>query len=138
MQVALRMRTRGQREGTQPGDVVQYIICKDTSDGAGTSGGAAALANRAYHPQEVLENSALQVDVHYYLSHQLHPVVSRLCAPLDATSGARLAECLGLDPSKFRSSAPSADAIAEVCSPQSHVDLFFYGTCCSRGAQQPL
>ena len=31
---------------------------------------------------------------------QIHPVVSRLCASIQGTSPARLAECLGLDSSK--------------------------------------
>jgi DNA polymerase alpha subunit A len=109
------MRSKGHREGTQPGDVVQYVICKDTADGSvAAPSGSSALAARAYHPLEVLENTALQVDVHYYLSHQLHPVMSRLCAPLDTTSDAHLAECLGLDPTKFRSRAPVAETIAVV------------------------
>nr|CAB3446558.1 unnamed protein product [Digitaria exilis] len=34
---------------------------------------------------------------------QIHPVVSRLCASIQGTSPARLAECLGLDSSKFQS-----------------------------------
>ena len=33
---------------------------------------------------------------------QVHPVVSRLCAPLEGTDGGRLAECLGLDPTRFK------------------------------------
>ena len=113
LQVALRMRARGAREGTQPGDTVQYVICKDCGGGGGGGEGGAGLAQRAYHPQEVLDNPNLQVDAQYYLSHQLHPVVARLCAPLEATSDARLAECLGLDPARFRSAAPAYDAIAE-------------------------
>ncbi|KVI09047.1 DNA-directed DNA polymerase, family B [Cynara cardunculus var. scolymus] len=34
---------------------------------------------------------------------QIHPVVSRLCASIEGTSPACLADCLGLDPSKFQS-----------------------------------
>ena len=33
---------------------------------------------------------------------QVHPVVTRLCAPIEGTDPARLADCLGLDPSRFR------------------------------------
>lgn len=33
---------------------------------------------------------------------QIHPVVSRLCASIQGTSPARLAECLGLDSAKVR------------------------------------
>jgi len=34
-------------------------------------------------------------DVKYYLSSQVHPVVSRLCDPIDGTDAARIAQCLG-------------------------------------------
>lgn len=34
-------------------------------------------------------------DTHYYLAQQIHPVVSRLCDPIEGTDAARLAECLG-------------------------------------------
>lgn len=108
------MRARGARDGTRAGNVVQYVICKDSGVEDRTNAKAAGLASRAYHPDEVVENAALAVDTHYYLSHQLHPVVSRLCAPLDLTSDARLAECLGLDPSSFKRSAPAVDKLAAV------------------------
>ncbi len=46
---------------------------------------------------------------------QVHPVVSRLCAPVEGTDAAHLADCLGLDPAKFRQqvNAASADAREE-------------------------
>ena len=46
---------------------------------------------------------------------QVHPVVSRLCAPIEGTDAAHLADCLGLDPAKFRQQviASSADAREE-------------------------
>lgn len=34
---------------------------------------------------------------------QIHPVISRLCASIQGTSPARLADCLGLDSSKVNS-----------------------------------
>jgi len=40
----------------------------------------------------------------YYLSQQLHPVVARLCDPLEGTDASRLALCLGLDPNDYKSS----------------------------------
>lgn len=48
----------------------------------------------------------LKIDVNYYLAHQIHPVVSRLVAPIEGTSPARIAECLGLDPSGYRRQGP--------------------------------
>lgn len=34
-------------------------------------------------------------DTKYYLASQVHPVVSRLCDPIEGTDAAHLAECLG-------------------------------------------
>lgn len=34
-------------------------------------------------------------DTKYYLAQQLHPVVSRLCDPIDGTDAGHIAECLG-------------------------------------------
>ena len=39
-------------------------------------------------------------------------MVSRLCAPIEGTDAARLADCLGLDVSKYRGSA-SGEATAD-------------------------
>ena len=39
---------------------------------------------------------------------QVHPVVSRLCAPIEGTDGAHIADCLGLDPARFRGSGGAA------------------------------
>lgn len=39
---------------------------------------------------------------------QVHPVVLRLCAPIEGTDAARLADCLGLDPAKYHAAAAGA------------------------------
>lgn len=57
-------------------------------------------AERAFHPTEV-QNLDLRPDVEYYIQHQLFPPVQRLCAHVQGTSPARIAECLGLSPAKF-------------------------------------
>lgn len=36
------------------------------------------------------------------MTQQIHPVVSRLCDPIEGTDAVRIAECLGLDGSNFR------------------------------------
>jgi hypothetical protein len=43
---------------------------------------------------------------------QVHPVVSRLCAPIEGTDAARLADCLGLDTAKYHS-APSGESLRD-------------------------
>lgn len=42
-------------------------------------------------------------EIFFLFGHQIHPVVSRLCASIEGTSPSMLADCLGLDPSKFQS-----------------------------------
>ncbi|CAI5934027.1 unnamed protein product [Closterium sp. NIES-64] len=68
-----------------------------------SSSGAGGIAERARHVDELRSaESEWDVDREYYLAHQVHPVVARLCAPIEGTDAARLADCLGLDSSKYR------------------------------------
>ena len=87
------MNSKGGKK-LKAGDTVAYVICDDGSQLAATQ--------RAFHVDEVRESSELKVDTQYYLAQQLHPVVSRLCDPLEATDAARIAQCLGLDPEQYR------------------------------------
>lgn len=41
-------------------------------------------------------NDALKIDVKYYLSQQIHPVVMRLCLPLEDIDAKMIAEHLGI------------------------------------------
>lgn len=113
--VAARRKAAGKREGVSPGETVPYIICvhkqlpASSSDGQDPAGQqqerrqATSFAERAYHPEELREsNGTLAIDLDYYLGQQVHPVVSRLCAPIEGTDGAHLADCLGLDPTRFK------------------------------------
>lgn len=50
---------------------------------------------RAYHPEELKSNETLKPDIKYYLSQQIHPVVSRLCDPIEGVDSAQIAEHLG-------------------------------------------
>lgn len=40
-------------------------------------------------------------DLEWYLKQQVHPPVSRLCEPIEGTDISHIADCLGLDGSKF-------------------------------------
>lgn len=106
VEVALRLRKLGYTSGCSAGDTVPYIICCEQGfvmKGKGSST-SAGIAQRARHPDELTkDNENLMIDIDYYLAQQIHPVVSRLCASIDGTSPACLADCLGLDPSKFQS-----------------------------------
>lgn len=94
VQVAMRLNSKSGGKHLKAGDTVSYVICEDGSNLAATQ--------RAYHVDELKDNDKLKVDVNYYLSQQIHPVVSRLCDPIEGTDAARIAECLGLDPSNYK------------------------------------
>ncbi|KAF9116488.1 DNA polymerase alpha catalytic subunit [Mortierella sp. AM989] len=97
VQVALRLKRKG--ISIRAGDTVPYVICID--ENSPTQRGS--YAERAYHPDEVTAESGLTIDFEYYLNQQVHPPLDRLCGPIEGTDATRLAECLGLDTSKFRS-----------------------------------
>ncbi|XP_077230680.1 DNA-directed DNA polymerase [Tasmannia lanceolata] len=101
VQVALRLKQSGYSTGCSPGDTIPYVICCQQGIDSVSSTG---IAQRARHPDELKKdnNDNWMIDIDYYLSQQIHPVVSRLCASIQGTSPARLADCLGLDSSKFQ------------------------------------
>lgn len=45
---------------------------------------------------EKREREDLKIDVKYYLSQQIHPVVTRLCEPIDGIDAIQIAETLGM------------------------------------------
>ncbi|XP_022101936.1 DNA polymerase alpha catalytic subunit-like [Acanthaster planci] len=91
--VALWLNSQGGKK-VGAGDTVSYVVCED--------GSVLPASQRAYHPEEVQKQDHLKVDTKYYLAQQVHPVVSRLCDPIEGTDAARIAECLGLDPAGYR------------------------------------
>ncbi|KAK8687216.1 hypothetical protein V6N13_086043 [Hibiscus sabdariffa] len=106
VQVALRMKQSGYSTGCSAGDTIPYIICCEQGASSSNSTG---IAYRAKHPDELKKDEGKwMIDIDYYLSQQIHPVVSRLCASIQGTSPERLADCLGLDSSKFRSKSSEA------------------------------
>ncbi|KAH9933419.1 ribonuclease H-like domain-containing protein [Fomitopsis serialis] len=104
VQVALRMKARG---GTaRSGDVIPYVFCLGENGESAKS----AQADKAKHPDEVRKTgSGLKTDYEYYLSQQILPPVERLCEPIEGTDRARLAECLGLDASRYRTSTTESE-----------------------------
>ncbi|CAB4056412.1 POLA1 [Lepeophtheirus salmonis] len=106
VQVALRMNSVVGGKRLKSGDTVPYVICLDGTDRPATQ--------RGFHIDEVAnENSNLKVDTKYYLSQQLHPVLSRICDPLDGTDSSRIAQCLGLDPDQFKKIIRSTESNEE-------------------------
>ena len=77
------------------GNVVSYVICEDHSGNSATK--------RAYSKSELLKSpDKLTLDTKYYLTQQIHPVVSRLCEPIEGIDAYHVAESLGLDPAGFK------------------------------------
>lgn len=107
VQVALRLMSRG--KAVRPGQEIEYVIC-EAPDGDGPK---ASLADRARHHHELSLDPSLRIDLAWYKKQQVHPLVSRLLATVEGTSQARIAECLGMDGSRFAQAAMARDA-AEV------------------------
>ncbi|KAH8116362.1 hypothetical protein DFH11DRAFT_1580132 [Phellopilus nigrolimitatus] len=96
--VALRMKSKGQ--SARAGDVIPYIFCLSTNGDSTKS----TQADKAHHPDELRRaNGTLQIDFEHYLSQQVLPPIERPMRAHRGTDRARLAECLGLDPGRFRS-----------------------------------
>ncbi|KAG2147493.1 hypothetical protein DEU56DRAFT_899384 [Suillus clintonianus] len=75
--------------GARNGDVIPYVFC--VAPGEETV--KTAQADRAKHPDEIKKAAGeLVVDYEHYLANQ----------PIEGTDRARLAECLGLDPGRYR------------------------------------
>lgn len=77
------------------GDTVPYVICCDIDM-------TKSFALRAHHPDDFKRDADLKIDLDYYLNVQVFPPVSRLCQYIEGTNSSFLAECLGLDSSKYR------------------------------------
>uniref|UniRef100_A0A3P9JM83 DNA polymerase n=1 Tax=Oryzias latipes TaxID=8090 RepID=A0A3P9JM83_ORYLA len=92
--VALWINSQGGRR-VKAGDTISYLICKD--------GSTLAASQRAYALEQLQKQEGLSVDTQYYLAQQIHPVVSRICEPIEGIDGVLIATWLGLDPSHFRS-----------------------------------
>lgn len=103
VQVALKRLAKGKQVKAK--DVMAFVICGNSS------GSAENAAKNAHELDEVMaKDSDLKPDVDYYLHKQILPPVERLCAPISGTNVTLLAECLGLDTSKYRVSGASKAA----------------------------
>eukprot|EP01124_Arcella_intermedia_P024561 TRINITY_DN4165_c0_g1_i4.p1 TRINITY_DN4165_c0_g1~~TRINITY_DN4165_c0_g1_i4.p1 ORF type:complete len:1349 (+),score=392.60 TRINITY_DN4165_c0_g1_i4:85-4047(+) len=86
--VALANKKRGLP--VHSGDFIEYVITT----------GEESVALRAKNPDQL--GGEVKIDFEWYLANQIHPTISRLCAPIEGTDSALIAECLGLDPTKFK------------------------------------
>jgi len=105
VQVGLKLIARG--KPVRAKDVMSFIITGSNASSA------EAAASAAFPPDDVMKSdSDLKPDIDYYLHKQILPPVERLCAPIQLTNITRLAECLGLDTSKYRISSGAAGGLA--------------------------
>ncbi|CAM4722751.1 unnamed protein product [Leuciscus chuanchicus] len=91
--VALWINSQGGKK-VKAGDTVSYVICQDGSN--------LAASQRAYALEQLQKQPGLSLDTQYYLSQQVHPVVGRICEPIEGIDSVLIATWLGLDPSHFR------------------------------------
>ncbi|XP_026764264.2 DNA polymerase alpha catalytic subunit isoform X2 [Galleria mellonella] len=117
VQVALRLNSKNSRR-FKKGDTVPYVIC---DDGTGKS-----ATQRAYHIEELKNSEHLKIDYKYYLAHQLHPVISRICEPIDGMDPSRVADCLGLDPSGYKQLLKREDTNTESFEVQNDQEKYRY------------
>ncbi|XP_031439703.1 DNA polymerase alpha catalytic subunit [Clupea harengus] len=91
--VALWINSQGGKK-VKAGDTVSYVICQDGSN--------LGASQRAYALEQLQKQPTLSLDTQYYLAQQVHPVVGRICDPIEGIDGVLIASWLGLDPSQFR------------------------------------
>ncbi|KAL2768884.1 DNA polymerase alpha catalytic subunit isoform 3 [Daubentonia madagascariensis] len=91
--VALWINSQGGRK-VKAGDTVSYVICQDGSN--------LTASQRAYAPEQLQKQDNLTIDTQYYLAQQIHPVVARICEPIEGIDSVLIATWLGLDPAQFR------------------------------------
>jgi DNA polymerase alpha subunit A len=103
VKVALRAIEKG--ESMRAGDVVPYVFCLGED---GSSASKSAQADRAFSPNDLRRpGSTLRIDFEHYLALQILPPVERLCENIEGTDRMRLAECLGLDASRYATHSAS-------------------------------
>lgn len=54
-----------------------------------------SASQRAYAVEQLQKQEGLSIDTHYYLSQQVHPVVSRICEPIEGIDAILIATWLG-------------------------------------------
>ena len=102
VQVALRLRDTLKRR-IEAGTYIKYVVCNKASD---TGPSNAGVADRAYHPDEVMASKGeLVIDVKYYLENQVLPPIMRLAEPIESVERSRLAVALGLDGRRYERQA---------------------------------
>lgn len=77
--------------------LIYCLLCVFIQDGS-----TLAASQRAYAQEQLQKQGGLSLDTQYYLAQQVHPVVSRICDPIEGIDGVLIATWLGNDWLDFR------------------------------------
>jgi DNA polymerase alpha subunit A len=80
---------------------IEYVICLQVGSESGNN--PTNLANKAFSPDELLHSKGnLKIDIDWYSSNQLLPPITRLIEHIDGIEVDFVAQCLGVDPKKYK------------------------------------
>lgn len=98
--VALRLRQQG--KVVRADDVMQYVVCQQQdANGNDAPVNEEEVSQRCFTMPEV-NSKKLKPDVEWYLISQLFPPLERVCEYVPGTDRMKLAECMGLDTTKYK------------------------------------
>lgn len=110
--VAVAFEMIQQGRNVSIGDHIPFVIVE----------GSGSMSERAHHPSVLQNNSCdLKIDFLWYLENQILNPVCRLCEPIAGLESAQLANCLGLDSTKY-----SARVVYAASEEEFSLDLYEY------------
>lgn len=107
VKVAKRLKEKGDLT-IKANAYIPYVVCLESveentqgNDNSTPVHTSKSLADQCYHPKEVQENPKLTLDIKWYKENQIIASVSRLCKHIEEIDMYQLANCLGIDASKY-------------------------------------
>ena len=79
-------------------ELLTTLCCVFFQDGSNLT-----ATQRAYAPEQLQKLDNLAIDTQYYLAQQIHPVVARICEPIDGIDAVLIALWLGKCPKFMKS-----------------------------------
>lgn len=110
VKVAKRLKEKGDNT-IQANSYIPYVICINKEDITSNNSKSSGLADRSYHPKEIESNSNLVVDINWYKQNQILASITRLVKHIEEVDMYQLANCLGIDSTKYMSIEKSKDNI---------------------------
>lgn len=98
--VAIRQKNMGKSETELVNNFIPYVICKQPFEADKQN---PQLADKAFHPDEVLGSKGQhEIDNDWYITQQILPPITRLIEHIDGIDVEFVAQCLGVDPKKYK------------------------------------